>query len=273
VRRDLPAALDPVVLSALAPASADRPGDAEAWLADVVAASGTRPDPGVLARIAREVTQAEIPSERTEMPDSAPIPRLEAPRRGGSQPIPWLAVAGLAGIGLAAAVWAAIPPDEPALMPPVPAPQASLAPDSVAAPLFRAEPAPAFASRRDLAAAVFRAVANEVRFAFSGEGPLHVSGEGVSGLAPLRTGPMGDGPHVFRIQGRAGASAVLRLVVSGEKVTASLGAPEGRFYEVECAGRNLGTTPAVGIRVTGVLPCRLSGPDGGLAFVITVVRT
>lgn len=56
-------------------------------------------------------------------------------------------------------------------------------------------------------------------------------------------------------------------------MTASIGAPAGRYYHVICGGRALGTTPRSGLRVRSKgLRCRLETEDGAaMAFVLARV--
>ena len=94
---------------------------------------------------------------------------------------------------------------------------------------------------------------------------LYVSGAGASGLAPRRTSALADGAHVLRLRGGGQRRAVLRVIRSGERVTATIGGA-GRYYEVQCGGRALGNTP-VRVRLGRSITCRLTDETGGtLAF-------
>ena len=92
--------------------------------------------------------------------------------------------------------------------------------------------------------------------------------------APQTTNALTAGAHVFRLTGGAKAmSAVLRINQKKQRLSASIGAPSGHFYQVSCGGRALGNTPVRGIRVRRGLRCKLTRADGGfMAFLLVVAK-
>ena len=143
--------------------------------------------------------------------------------------------------------------------------------ESARRPERRPEP-PRAASAPPKVAAPLAAMRLEVRSA--GEGPVHVAGAGASGLAPRRTDPLALGAHVLSLHGGVRAlPAVLRVTRVGDRLTATIGAPAGTYYEVTCGGRALGPTPVSNVAVGDGIRCRLSAADGGaFAFALAAVH-
>ncbi len=108
----------------------------------------------------------------------------------------------------------------------------------------------------------------EIRSA--GAGPVHVSGAGTGGLAPRTTSPLGDGAHVLRLVGGARMlKATVRITRKADRLSATIGAPAGRFYSVRCGGGKERNTPVVGLPIRARLSCTLSTADGArMAFAL-----
>ena len=110
-------------------------------------------------------------------------------------------------------------------------------------------------------------------------GPVHVRGGGASGLAPVRTRPLGRAAQVLTLHGGSPTlTALLRVRAArrsargSARVRVTLGAPAGRYYDVRCGGRALGPTPQT-VSLRRSLGCRLEAPNGGvLAFTLRALR-
>ncbi len=100
----------------------------------------------------------------------------------------------------------------------------------------------------------------------AGAGAVHVSGNGVRGLAPLRMPLAGREAVVLTL--RAGASALpvrVRVEPGPRGPVAFVGAPEGRYYQVSCGGAAPGPSPVGPVRVGARLRCDVAAPDGASA--------
>lgn len=99
--------------------------------------------------------------------------------------------------------------------------------------------------------------------------PLHVTGGGVKGLAPVTIAAI-DGPQVLTLVGGAGALVALRLVPTDRGLRARIGAPMGQYWEVSCGGRPAAPSP-VTLLVTRSTSCSLTRDDLRVAFTLTAV--
>ncbi|MBM4394264.1 MAG: serine/threonine protein kinase [Deltaproteobacteria bacterium] len=294
VRPDLPAALDAAVLAALEPDPARRPGGCRDWLALVVGSAGAAPDPAALAAAAAGATTGPVRAGRTLAPASQPV--VARPRRRGRAG--WWSAAAVAAIAVAAIAVAAgvrwVSPDPPAASVdpvPVPVPVPEPVPEPEPVPAFdppshpdpRPHSAPAPAARRaaegPAAPGTTRLpkpgpTAVRLRVGPAGGTPVHVSGTGWRFLAPGRSEPLGDGAHVVSLRGGPdGLPASVRVVRSGDRLTASIGAPEGRYYSAKCGGRDLGTTPVLGLPLDREVACTLEDASGAsFGFTLFVER-
>lgn len=110
-----------------------------------------------------------------------------------------------------------------------------------------------------------------VEFASSLQGPLYVTGVGVDGLTPLRTPPLGAGPHRLRLVGGRGAPPVV-VVLSSQppRLDATVSGDGGEALHVTCRGGISGPEPvttAVGAR----LVCWIRSSTGTLTVELRVV--
>ncbi len=238
--------------------------------------------------------------ERTPIPVLAPQPPASisatTAQRAGTRPWLLLAGAGGAAVLVSSAFWpsdAAEAPEpearaavtEPAVERRGPAgddaravrlPLATAAPvesaPSLATPVTPRRPSEPETARRSRvatarprgpAAASVTNDALRVAIAAMDAGPVYVSGAGVRGLAPQRTAPLTEQPSLLEL--RAGAASLpitLRLTRGSRGVLASIGAPSGRFYDVQCDGRDVGPTPVLGLSLAVPVSCRVQGAAG-----------
>ncbi len=293
VRPGLPRMLDAPVLKALEPDPVARFSSAfEMWEA-LLAAAGTAPDRVRLAEAAREVSGTPYRLERTVGPDRE-VPRGPGEARRRRRRWVWLAVGlPVLGVGL---LWVrsgpfvsteraqslGLPPasaKDPGVDSPEPdesldagAVSSGEAPsgprdalhevltDRPARPPSRAEPRSGPRPARALVVAP------------AGVGAVHVSGDGVRGLAPVRVPMAREGPLVLMLHAGPSALAVrVRVQAGSEGPVAFIGAPEGRYYQVSCGGADLGPTPVGPVRIGAGLACRAEAPDGSAgAFELRV---
>ena len=116
--------------------------------------------------------------------------------------------------------------------------------------------------------------AQSLRLAVRGlGGPLYVSGAGVKGLAPRTTGPLSPGAHLISIRGAGGARATVRVVRRADRLSATVSAPAGSFWQrVTCGGVKRGPSPVRGLAIGRRLACRLERDGAQLAFALSRVR-
>ena len=100
---------------------------------------------------------------------------------------------------------------------------------------------------------------------------LHVTGPGLQGLAPGTTEPLDEGAHVLRLRGGSAAlPATIRLRRRNNRLTATIGAPPGRWYNVTCGGTARGHTPVHGLPIGRRLTCQLKTEAGaGFGFALS----
>lgn len=108
----------------------------------------------------------------------------------------------------------------------------------------------------------------------AGEGAVHVSGDGLRGLAPVRVSLTDRKPILLDL--RAGPSALLvrvRVEPRPGGPVAFVGAPEGRYHQVACGGVDLGATPVGPVPIGDRIACRVVAPDGSVAsFALETVE-
>jgi len=245
---------------------------------------------------------AALPPER--LPAGGPARTPVAPHRTRRKPALWALGGGVAALAVAVAWTLAIPESSepsgdpaPIVHAPVASAAGTLSPPAPAEPIREPDvppegpvvgpvPAPgsppgakpgaasslAGGKRRDVS---IPGVARDLTLTVIPEqGSVHVDAAGRRGLAPV-TAPLAEGPTLVTLRGgKDGAlTGNVRVVRSGDRVTASFGAPPGAWYAVRCGGREVGNTPAFGVEVSGRLPCRLLAPGGdGIEFALEVGR-
>jgi|GEM_PF-1028456 len=104
------------------------------------------------------------------------------------------------------------------------------------------------------------------------DGPVHVRGGGMAGLAPWLSPPLPEGESLaLHVTGGVRPLvAVVRVRMRKSGLTASIGAPPGEVHKVACAGRAGAETPVFGIEIDpGGVACRLEASDGRtMSFVL-----
>ncbi len=105
-------------------------------------------------------------------------------------------------------------------------------------------------------------------------GPVHVSGFGSRGLAPVTSEVLPDGQAIaFHLAGGASPlDATLRVRMKDGQLSASIGAPADTHYTVTWGGAEH-VTPVFGLAVPpGGVTCRLVASDGrAMTFVVADV--
>ena len=309
VQPGLPAAVDRLLLAALEPDPARRPGDIRRWGVELVAAFGTAPDGRALAELAATVQRSVAPATQTLGPDEAPgQPPPPRARRRTRLAVGAFALAALAAAG----AWLATRPSEPgaaarpqgtaetSIAPVAPppsevAPAPPPAPDAVATVSPDPDPSgPDAGSSEDVGATTpappdASAPAEpppvaptpqprQVRVRVDSTlGYLRVAGAGANGAAPRATGWLPQGTSVIKIAGAVGRTALpatLRVTRRGEALSLTVSAGAGKRYEAVCAGGASRSTPVQGLTVgPGGVQCTLTDPDGNaLGFRVTAER-
>jgi serine/threonine protein kinase len=102
---------------------------------------------------------------------------------------------------------------------------------------------------------------------------LYVKGAQIDdGFAPRTSKELTEGANLFQLRGPKGTQAILRVNRSGERLSVRLGAPQGRYFSVQCNGQDRGHTPVMRLAITSVLKCSMKDASGGeLAFEIEKV--
>jgi hypothetical protein len=306
VRPGLPEGLDAALLSALDPDPARRPASARAMLGAFLAVPGAAPDRVALAALAAAADAQPGAIERTDVvggfatrPDAEPdvfTPPARSDRSRRARVGTWgvvLAVAAVAGIVAIASLPGPAERAGPAPVLLAPRPAAVGAPATAPVPEVPrrvaetpATPPPSPAARRGENAAGGSRSAVTAGLATRYPRPAEAGSTRAparepvlevraGGTAPQRTPLPGRDPVLLTIPGRTDGlpAAVVRLTRSGEGLSATIGtAPDAHFDAIRCNGRDLGESPAIGVRFDRRMECSVRTGEHAAAFTIAVVE-
>ncbi|MBM4397854.1 MAG: serine/threonine protein kinase [Deltaproteobacteria bacterium] len=294
VRPGLPEGLDAALLSALEPDPSRRPASARAMLGAFLAVPGAAPDRVALAALAAAADVQPGAIERTDVvggfatrPDAEPdvfTPHARSGRSRRARVATWgIALAAAAAAGIAAIASLPGPAERagpaPVLLAPRPAPAGEPAPATVPevprreaeVPILR----PASPSRPpSLAPGLAGAARPGTDRADTARLPSRVLEVRAGGAAPQRTPLPGRDPVLVTIRGGPDGlpAAVVRLTRSGDRLSATIGtAPDAHFDAIRCNGRDLGESPAIGVRFDRRMECSVRTGEHAAAFTIAVV--
>jgi len=292
VRPGLPRDLDRVLLTALDPEPSRRYESAEAMLEAIATAVGVEADPEALGAVAREAVQVFVPVERTLGPEVLGTPQTPRGRWYTRRAVLAAVAAGMLVVAAGVALWEPFsgikPPDRGVLDsgPPralvskevledrdLPVRESDLEGPRIVDAKGSSDRSPA-RSREDAAPRRLSGVRPRETRAPAGRmlhvspvasEAIHVTGPGARGLAPLQM-PLGSEAVVLTLHVGPAALPIRVRVVPGPGGSAGfIGAPEGRYYQVSCDGRDLGPTPAGPVVLSGRTRCRVETPDGEAA--------